>query len=70
MSENARPIVIRRRRKVIVHGHGGSWKIALADFMTALMALILVDSLQRHPPGIEKCGGVFSHAAVGGAGGR
>ncbi|WP_197911847.1 flagellar motor protein MotB [Kineobactrum salinum] len=42
MSENARPIVIRRRRKVIVHGHGGSWKIALADFMTALMALFLV----------------------------
>lgn len=42
MSERERPIVIRRRRKVIVHGHGGSWKIALADFMTALMALFLV----------------------------
>jgi chemotaxis protein MotB len=25
-----------------VQGHGGSWKIALADFMTALMALFLV----------------------------
>ncbi|WP_461482307.1 flagellar motor protein MotB [Porticoccus sp.] len=37
----ARPIIIRRKK--IVHGHhGGSWKIALADFMTALMALFLV----------------------------
>lgn len=32
-------------RKVIVQGgghHGGSWKVALADFMTALMAFFLV----------------------------
>ncbi|GEN27947.1 flagellar motor protein MotB [Halovibrio variabilis] len=36
-----RPIVIRRKK--VVHGHhGGAWKIALADFMTALMALFLV----------------------------
>ncbi|HDZ47912.1 hypothetical protein LCGC14_0150590 [marine sediment metagenome] len=36
-----RPIVIRRKKKVHAH-HGGAWKIALADFMTALMALFLV----------------------------
>lgn len=36
-----RPIIIRRR-KIIHKHHGGSWKIALADFMTALMALFLV----------------------------
>ncbi|ERL50829.1 flagellar motor protein MotB [Halomonas huangheensis] len=36
-----RPIIIRRRKVVHKH-HGGSWKIALADFMTALMALFLV----------------------------
>ncbi|MDR5898724.1 flagellar motor protein MotB [Halomonas vilamensis] len=36
-----RPIVIRRKKVVHAH-HGGSWKIALADFMTALMALFLV----------------------------
>ncbi len=36
-----RPIVIRRKK--VVHGHhGGAWKIALADFMTALMAFFLV----------------------------
>ncbi|QEM83794.1 flagellar motor protein MotB [Halomonas binhaiensis] len=37
----SRPIIIRRKKIVHAH-HGGSWKIALADFMTALMALFLV----------------------------
>lgn len=41
MSKVGRPIVIRRKKVVKKH-HGGSWKIALADFMTALMALFLV----------------------------
>ncbi|TFH86697.1 motility protein MotB [Billgrantia azerbaijanica] len=43
MSEKGekRPIIIRRKKVVHAH-HGGSWKIALADFMTALMALFLV----------------------------
>src|SRR5690606_35657463 len=45
MSSNAgphRPIIIRRKRYTRPAHHGGSWKIALADFMTALMALFLV----------------------------
>lgn len=37
-----RPVIIVRRKKVVHGHHGGSWKIALADFMTALMALFLV----------------------------
>lgn len=37
-----RPIIIRRPKKVVAAHHGGSWKIAYADFMTALMALFLV----------------------------
>ncbi|GEK48198.1 flagellar motor protein MotB [Halomonas pacifica] len=41
MSEQRRPIIIRRK-KVVHNHHGGAWKIALADFMTALMALFLV----------------------------
>ncbi|WP_431025834.1 flagellar motor protein MotB [Halomonas sp. H5] len=41
MSEQRRPIIIRRKKVVRSH-HGGAWKIALADFMTALMALFLV----------------------------
>ncbi len=41
MADEQRPIIIRRK-KIIKKHHGGSWKIALADFMTALMALFLV----------------------------
>ncbi|MFB8828966.1 flagellar motor protein MotB [Azotobacter sp. CWF10] len=38
-----RPVIIIRRKKKGGHGHhGGAWKIAFADFMTALMALFLV----------------------------
>ncbi|MFA5679131.1 MAG: flagellar motor protein MotB [Pseudomonas sp.] len=41
MNAATRPVIVRRKK--IVNGrHGGSWKIALADFMTALMALFLV----------------------------
>ncbi|GAA5110512.1 flagellar motor protein MotB [Alloalcanivorax gelatiniphagus] len=42
MSNNHRTIVIRRPRRAHAAHHGGAWKIALADFMTALMALFLV----------------------------
>lgn len=36
-------IVVRKKRKHHGHGHhGGSWKIAYADFMTAMMAFFLV----------------------------
>ncbi|WP_455424870.1 flagellar motor protein MotB [Dryocola sp. LX212] len=45
MKNQAHPIVIVRRRKSKGHGgghHGGSWKIAYADFMTAMMAFFLV----------------------------
>jgi len=40
---NARPIVIRRIKKAghAAH-HGGSWKIAYADFVTAMMAFFLL----------------------------
>lgn len=37
-----RPIVIKRVKKVEHGHHGGSWKIAFADFMTAMFAIFLV----------------------------
>jgi len=37
-----RPIIVKRKRVQSPAHHGGSWKIAYADFMTALMALFLV----------------------------
>lgn len=37
------PIIIVRKKKGHGHGHhGGSWKVALADFMTAMMAFFLL----------------------------
>lgn len=35
-------LIIKRVRSHDDHGHGGAWKIAFADFMTAMMALFLV----------------------------
>ncbi len=40
-AENKRPIIVKRKRKAHGH-HGGAWKIAFADFMTAMFALFLV----------------------------
>ena len=45
MKHQSRPIVVVKRRKHKGHGGGGghgSWKIAYADFMTAMMAFFLV----------------------------
>lgn len=39
---NGRPIVIKRRKKVQNGHHGGNWKVAYADFMTAMMAFFLL----------------------------
>lgn len=37
-----RPIIIKRVKKVAAGHHGGSWKVAFADFATAMMAFFLV----------------------------
>lgn len=37
-----RPIVIKRIKKVAGSHHGGAWKIAYADFVTAMMAFFLL----------------------------
>ena len=44
MSEdkNKRPIVVKRIKKVAAGHHGGAWKIAYADFVTAMMAFFLL----------------------------
>src|SRR5262252_1979992 len=38
----ARPIVIKRIKKAAHGHHGGAWKIAYADFVTAMMAFFLL----------------------------
>ena len=41
-SNDKRPIVIKRIKKVAAGHHGGAWKIAYADFVTAMMAFFLL----------------------------
>ena len=42
MSEDVRPIVIKRIKKVAGGAHGGAWKLAYADFVTAMMAFFML----------------------------
>lgn len=41
-NDERRPIVIKRIKKVAGGHHGGAWKIAYADFVTAMMAFFLL----------------------------
>ncbi len=41
--DSSRPIIIVKRKKIVAGGaHGGAWKIAYADFVTAMMAFFLL----------------------------
>jgi chemotaxis protein MotB len=42
MADDKRPIVVKRIKKVAGGHHGGAWKIAYADFVTAMMAFFLL----------------------------
>lgn len=48
--DSERPIVIRRVKKVVGGGHhGGAWKVAYADFVTAMMAFFMLLWLISNP---------------------
>src|SRR6185295_9633391 len=40
--DSQRPIIVRRKKKAAHAHHGGAWKIAYADFVTAMMAFFLL----------------------------
>ncbi|MDR1849798.1 MAG: flagellar motor protein MotB [Zoogloeaceae bacterium] len=42
MSENTIPVVVKRIKKGGSAAHGGAWKIAYSDFVTAMMAFFLL----------------------------
>ncbi len=47
---DVRPIVIRKVKKVVGRGHhGGAWKVAYADFVTAMMAFFMLLWLLANP---------------------
>jgi len=44
MAQNdTRPLIIKRKKVIVVGGHhGGAWKVAYADFVTAMMAFFML----------------------------
>src|ERR1035437_7502799 len=42
MEERQQPIIIKKKKKKHDAAHGGAWKVAYADFVTAMMAFFLV----------------------------
>ncbi|MFM7774152.1 MAG: flagellar motor protein MotB [Candidatus Kapaibacterium sp.] len=63
------PIIIKKRRKAAHHGHhGGAWKVAYADFVTAMMAFFLVmwilglsEQTKKHVANFFREPGVFEN---------
>src|ERR1700686_14602 len=51
------PIIIIRKKKIAHAGHhGGAWKVAYADFVTAMMSFFLLLWLLNVPTDIERKG--------------
>src|SRR6187431_3046638 len=42
MRAKEQPVIIVRKKKHVHAHHGGAWKVAYADFVTAMMAFFLV----------------------------
>jgi len=42
MATHEQPIILKKVKKVVHGHHGGAWKIAYADFVTAMMAFFLL----------------------------
>src|SRR5947199_4265170 len=60
MAEPAKPIIIIKRKGGHGGHHGGAWKVAYADFVTAMMALFIVLWLLNSSKKIQEAvGGYF-----------
>jgi len=58
--ESQRPIIIKKIKGGHAGHHGGAWKVAFADFMTAMMAFFLVMWLVGQKPEVrESVAGFF-----------
>lgn len=60
--KNGNQIIVRRVKKVVHGHHGGAWKVAFADFATAMMAFFLVLWLLEaaNPKEIQAISGYFN----------
>src|SRR5690242_1169939 len=60
MAESAKPIIIIKKKGGHGGHHGGAWKVAYADFVTAMMALFIVLWLLNSSKQIQEAvGGYF-----------
>ncbi len=42
LEEPLEPLILKRKKKLAAEHHGGAWKVAYADFVTAMMAFFLL----------------------------
>ncbi len=69
-SEGERPIIVIKKGGHAEHGHhGGAWKVAYADFVTAMMALFMVLWLVGQSPKTRSTVGAYFRDPLGLAGG-
>lgn len=55
MAADKKPTIVVKKITVVAGGgHGGSWKVAFADFMTAMMAFFLLMWLLNQTPEVKK----------------
>jgi chemotaxis protein MotB len=68
MSKTPPPIVIVKRKKTKHHNHSSAWKVAYADFVTAMMALFIVLWLLSSDEKVRKAvGGYFADPSGSGS---
>src|SRR6202167_2626892 len=60
-ASKAQPIIVIKRKKDHSGHHGGAWKVAYADFVTAMMSLFMVLWLLNSSEQVKKAvGGYFT----------
>src|SRR5690606_1635405 len=65
MAKNENVIIVRKVKKGHGGHHGGAWKVAYADFVTAMMAFFLVLWLVNQSPEVRAAvGGYFRDPGV------
>src|SRR3954468_11410111 len=60
-----RPIVIVRKRVAHAAHHGGAWKVAYADFVTAMMSLFIVLWLMNSNAKVKEAVAGYFHDPAG-----
>src|SRR3954469_17821150 len=62
MPPAGQPVIIIRKKKIVHSGHhGGAWKVAYADFVTAMLSLFIVLWLLSSSEQVQKAvGGYFT----------